>query len=164
MADIANVPHRGQLLRDYELKKADASSLTLSDFRNKQNLVLILLPPAIEPRQTQLIASLAEKSAEVRENETRVIVVVRPEQLARVAELSEVLTAAVDESGRMFAELCGADATTIYFTDKFREVFHVFHIAGGDPLPTTDDILGWIKFVAMQCPECHPPEWPADAL
>lgn len=61
-------------------------------------------------------------------------------------------------------ELGAESETAIYFLDKFREVFHVYRIAVGQPLPTTDDILGWIRFVAMQCPECHPPEWPAEAL
>ena len=43
----------------------------------------------------------------------------------------------------------------VYITDKFREVVHRF-----DSLPSAADILGWIEFTAMQCPECHPPEWP----
>lgn len=59
-----NAPHRGQLLRDYTLLKPDGSTFMLSDFRNRQNVVLVVMP---EPNDApQLIGPLAEKSAEVR--------------------------------------------------------------------------------------------------
>ncbi|MGZ4787884.1 MAG: hypothetical protein ACXVZX_05145 [Terriglobales bacterium] len=157
-------PHRGQLLRDYELTKADGTTFLLSDFRGKQNLVLLLFPERIEVAHAQLLRDLAEKSGEVRENETRVIVVVRPEQLQAVQAISEELTAATGDSGNLFAELAPDSEAAIYLTDKFREVFHVYRVTTDAAPPSADDIVGWIKFVAMNCPECHPPEWPADTL
>jgi len=68
----------------------------LSEFRAKQNLVLIFLvghSAAIEGAQAHLLQALSEKSEEVRENETRVIVVTRPEQLQTVAAMSPALMA-----------------------------------------------------------------------
>jgi hypothetical protein len=159
---FSSPPHRGQLVRDYTLRKLDGSEFMLSDFRNKLNLVLIVVPDPNEA-VAQLLRHLAEKSAEVRENETRVIVVLRPEQLEQV-QVPPELIAATDQTGHCFAELGAESANAIYFLDKFREVFHVYQLAAGQSLPSADDILGWIRFVAMQCPECHPPEWPADAL
>lgn len=162
MGSISNSPHRGQLLRDYELTKTDGSTLMLSDFRNKLNVVLIIFNGALTPAQTQWLRQLAGKSDEVRENETRVIVAVPAGQ--QIEGLPAELIVASDESGRVLRDLAAGPSTAVYFTDKFREVFHVYRIAQGEPLPSVDEILGWIKFVAMQCPECHPPEWPADAL
>ncbi len=153
-------PHRGQLVRDYTLQKSDGSTFMLSDFRNKLNIVLVVVPD-LNDATAQLLRHLAEKSAEVRENETRVIVVLRPEQQKQV-QVPPELIAAADPTGRCFTELTAESQVAIYFLDKFREIFHVYHVAHGHPLPIPDDILGWIRFIAMQCPECHPPEWPAD--
>jgi hypothetical protein len=161
-------PGRGQVLRDYSLLKTDGTPLLLSDFRGKQNLLLIFLvgsePTSISGAQAQLLQALSEKSGEVRELETRVIVVVRPEQLPTVAALSAELVVAVDPSGTVFSDVGAEPDTTIYITDKFREVFHVYRIAEGASLPSASELVGWIEFVAMNCPECHPPEWPADAV
>lgn len=158
----SSAPHRGQLVRDYTLRKADGSALMLSDFRNKQNVVLVVIP---EPNDAaaQLLRHLVGKCAEVRENETQVIVVLPPEELNRWPVPPELI-AATDPTGRCVVELGIECETVIYFLDKFREVFHVYRTAMNQTLPTVDDILGWTRFVAMQCPECHPPEWPADAV
>jgi hypothetical protein len=165
-ASNPNPPHQGQVLRDYSLKHADGKPFLLSDFRGKQNLVLIFIRGTSDPLsgpQAQLLQSLSEKSEEVQRQETRVIVVVGSEQLPTVLALSPALVTAVDDSGVML-DVAAVIGTTIYITDKFREVFHVYRVGEGEMLPTAKDILSWVEFVEMQCPECHPPEWPADSL
>jgi peroxiredoxin len=160
-------PHRGQVLPDYGMKQPDGTPVMLSDFRGKQNLILIFLvgeSAAIDGSQAQFLQALSRKSVEVRENETRVIVVTRPQQLQTVAALSQEFTAAADEAGTVFADVAAGSGTTIYITDKFREVVHVYRSATQEALPNISDILDWLRFVVMNCPECHPPEWPADAL
>lgn len=157
-------PHRGQLLRDYLLARPGGRQFMLSDFRGKQNLVLIFLPQSPAPESIRLVAALAEKSSEVRENETRVVVVVRPEQLDSVVSFLDHLEIGASDSDEMWLEVGSENGPAVYVTDKFREVFQVFRADTGDALPSADDLLGWVRFVAMQCPECHPPEWPADAL
>ena len=134
----------------------------LSDFRNKLNLVLIVVPHPNDAT-AQFLHDLAGKSDELRENETRVIVVLHSEQLRQV-EVPPELIAAVEPTGGCFPEVAAESHMSVYFLDKFREIFHVYHIGANQALPSADDVLGWIRFVAMQCPECHPPEWPADAL
>ena len=130
------------------VRKPDGSTFTLSDFRKKLNLVFIVLPELNEP-VAQLIRHLAEKSVEGCENETPVIVVLRREQLAGV-DVPPVLTVAADPIDRCFPKLGAASSAAIYFLDKFREVFHVYR---GEALPTTDNILGWVRFIALQWAE-----------
>lgn len=154
--------NRGQVLRDYVLKNADGESFQLSDFRGRQNLLLILFP-SIPPDQIRLLETLSNKFEQVRDLETRVIVVVRPEQLFAVPALPSELVLATAELESIFAELA-PQAAAIYVTDKFREVFHLYRVNAGDPLPSVGDLLSWVEFTALHCPECHPPEWPADAL
>jgi hypothetical protein len=160
-------PTRGQVLRDYSLQRPDGTSLLLSEFRGKQNLALVFLVAsggAVSGSMAQLLQGLSRKSGEVHQHETRVIVVTSPEQLPTVEALSPELMAAADPSGAVLADVAAEAGTTIYITDKFREVFHVYRIAEGETLPTAEDLLGWIEFVSLHCPECHPPEWPADQL
>ncbi len=163
-SDVTNVaPHRGQLVQDYTLTRADDSTFMLSDFRNKQNLVLLVFPNGIVEQAAQVLRALAEKSAEVRENETRVIVVL-PSGQQNAWKESQELIVATEESGRIFGDLATGTEAAIYFLDKFREIFHVYRITTKTEWPAAEELIGWIRFVAMQCPECHPPEWPADAL
>lgn len=161
---VLRPPHRGQLLRDYLFKRSDGETVMLTDFRGKWNLVIVALPVALDPAQAHLLQSLAEKSTEVREYETRVLVVTRPEHLPTVVNLGGDFIFLSDEHGTAMLELGASESPVIYITDKFREVFHRFHAETHPGLPTADDILGWVYFVAMQCPECHPPEWPADEI
>jgi hypothetical protein len=130
----------------------------LSDFRGKANVVLMLFPSPVGASEAQLLHYLSEKSAEVRQNETRLAVVTSPEHLGTVVNLGGDFEFWSDTSRQALVELGAIEQPTIYFTDKFREVIHVLR---GPTLPTANDILGWIEFVAIQCPECHPPEWPA---
>ncbi|HET9696405.1 MAG TPA: hypothetical protein VFP40_06025 [Terriglobales bacterium] len=155
-------PKRGQLIRDYVLLDAAGKTVQLTDFRGKWNLLIVLLPSALDAQQTQLLQSLAEKSSQVRENETRVLVVTRPEHLATVVNLGDDFLVLSDSNGSALLELAAFEAPVFYITDKFREVLHRIDVHEQHPLPSAEELVSWTEFAAMQCPECHPPEWPAD--
>ncbi len=157
-------PRRGQLIRDYVLPDAAGKTVQLTDFRGKWNLLVVLLPVALDAPQTQLLQSLAEKSAQVRENETRVLVVTRPEHLATVVNLGDDFLILSDSNGSVLLELAAFDTPVFYITDKFREVLYRLDVTQEHPLPTAEEIVSWTEFAATQCPECHPPEWPADEV
>jgi len=152
-----HMPLRGQLLRDYSFMSAAGHTIQLTDFRGKWNLVLVAVPGPLDAAQTHLLSSLAEKSAQVRENETRLLVVTRPEYLATVVNLGDDLLFLSDTDGEAMLELGADDALVVYITDKFREVIHRIDAADKGLLPTADEIVSWTEFAAIQCPECHPP-------
>ena len=149
-------------MRDYALISADGKTVQFSDFRGKWNLLVVFLPTALDAPQSQLLHFLAEKSAQVRENETRVLVVTRPEHLATVVNLGDDFTILSDIDGKVMLELAVFETPVFYITDKFREVLHRIDIDEEHPLPAAEDLLSWTEFADRQCPECHPPEWPAD--
>jgi hypothetical protein len=159
-----HTPLRGQLLRDYSFMSAAGESVQLTGFRGKWNLVIVAVPGPIDASQTHLLRSLAKKSPQVRENETRVLVVTRPEHLATVVNLGDDFLFLADTNGEAMLELGADDALVVYITDKFREVIHRIDVADTSILPTAEEIVSWTEFAVMQCPECHPPEWPADEV
>ena len=44
--------------------------------------------------------------------------------------------------------------------DEWEEVFHVVRIGAHHAFPDPVDLLEWVRFVAIQCPECEGPEGP----
>jgi hypothetical protein len=52
----------------------------------------------------------------------------------------------------------GVPAPCLVIADRWGEIQHVAAPAGGDlsQLPDPDEVLSWIRFVRIQCPECPP--------
>ena len=44
--------------------------------------------------------------------------------------------------------------------DEWDEVYHVAVIGPDHAFPDARDVVEWVRFVAIQCPECEAPEWP----
>jgi hypothetical protein len=141
-------PGPGRLLRDYQLSDTAGQQMVLSDYRGKSNLVLITSGADDVAGLAGLLRELDSQSARLREYEAQVIVISSRAERFDLPAVRVLL----DDRGNALREL-GAPA--VYITDKFREVVHRF-----DSLVSASDILGWVEFTAMQCPECHPPEWP----
>jgi hypothetical protein len=55
----------------------------------------------------------------------------------------------------------GHRAMAIYITDRFGEVFAVYREAVGQTMPSVQEIVKWLTFINIQCPECGHPECPA---
>ena len=48
----------------------------------------------------------------------------------------------------------------IYITDRFGEVFAVYR-GKRETMPSAQEIIKWLTFINIQCPECGHPECPA---
>lgn len=146
-SDVESVgPRPGHLIRDYQLKDTSGRTVMLSDYSGKANLVLITSDRSVNP--DTLLNELDNEAARLREYETQVLVVTSQMEGHDFRNVRILL----DERGEALRDL---GSSAVYITDRFREVIHRF-----DKLPTLGEILGWVEFTAMQCPECHPPEWP----
>ena len=55
----------------------------------------------------------------------------------------------------------GRPAPAVFVTDRFREIFAAYLPARGPGLPDVKEILEWLVFINIQCPECGVPEWAA---
>ena len=52
----------------------------------------------------------------------------------------------------------GLPAAAVVVADRWGEIQHVEPVNTDEsaPLPAVDEILAWVQFVRMQCPECPP--------
>jgi len=53
----------------------------------------------------------------------------------------------------------GQPATSFYVTDRYREIYATMRPEQPGWPARTDDVLQWLTFINIQCPECSPPEW-----
>ncbi len=160
------VPSKGHLLPDFRLISSAGDYIQLSDFRGRSNLVLLAVDD--QPATAKLVSDIAARYSEIKNNEAEVLAIVHGSrnsaaELQRKENLPYLVLA--DDSGRLHRQLGavdsnGRDSAAVYVTDRFAEVFGVYRRSGGDPLPSVAEILKWLEFVNVQCPECEPPEWP----
>jgi hypothetical protein len=48
--------------------------------------------------------------------------------------------------------------TAVIVTDEWGEVFFATDAGDGHAWPSADEIVDWLRFAAIQCPECEAPE------
>lgn len=165
--DSGTFPRKGFRIREFELLSRDGLAIRLSDFRGHCNLVLLFLGTADE--LTLVFASeIANRSSEFEQRGARVIMAftAASRNVTRIP-MANSLVVLTDLDGAvhraMGATEDGRPTEACYITDRFGEVYAAFRMRDGNLIPTVDEMLGWLDFIEAQCPECEPPEWPADA-
>jgi peroxiredoxin len=63
----------------------------------------------------------------------------------------------VDEGGTL-ARRCGIEGAGLVVADAWGEVHFTTRVGDGHDLPTGPEVEEWLKFLAIQCPECEQPE------
>lgn len=160
-------PEKGQLIRSFTLISALGQPISLSDYRGRSNLVLVLAGGDSDNPDLEMLTEIAANYAQFREQQAEVLAVLQcdRERAVRIAhETGLPFPLLVDEDGRIHRSAGAVDrsshpAAAIYVTDAFGEVFAVYRTADGQTMPSTQEIVRWLSFVNMQCPECGHPEW-----
>jgi peroxiredoxin len=162
-------PEKGQLIRDFILTSTLGQPISLSDYRGHSNLVLVFAGGGDGNPDLKILAEIAADYGRFIDEQTQVLAIVQCTQAkaARIREQANLpFPLLVDEDGRIHRPAGAADnyghpATAIYITDRFGEVFAVYRAAEGQTMPDSQEIVTWLAFINSQCPECSPPEWPA---
>ena len=69
----------------------------------------------------------------------------------RVADLHSLDTALV-----VTADIVpGIPSPGVVIADRWGEIYHVEGADHASDLPTADDLIEWVRFVRLQCPECQ---------
>lgn len=63
----------------------------------------------------------------------------------------------VDADGAL-ARRCGVEGAGLVVADAWGEVHFTARAGAGHDLPTAEEVEEWLKFLAIQCPECEQPE------
>jgi peroxiredoxin len=98
---------------------------------------------------------LAAAADELREWDGRVLVIV-PGEVDGAARIAADLPFAVaaDAEGA-FAARTGIGGAGVVIADPWGEVFHVACAGAGHDLPGADEVVEWVRYLAVQCPECQ---------
>ncbi len=146
-------------LPDFTLASTTGERVRISDYRGRRNLVLLFTGDSWEASLVRLISSLAEHYAAFRSEEAEILLIAcgpfeRAEELSRALPFPVLWDpcgvvhrkyGAVTEEGRMRAAL--------YVADRYGEICLVVQAADGQPLPSAEHILSWVRFAEAQCPE-----------
>lgn len=154
------------MLPDFSLPTTDGRPIRLSDYRNRRNIVLVLLRGLSAASET-LLADLQDNVTGLAEDNAQALVVVQgPRQAAVSLQRMYLLSYPVlyDEQGQLEA-LLGPSSTpdaprlAVHIASRSSRIYWSAWAEPGDPAPTVEDIRGWLEFIEIQCPECEAPEW-----
>jgi peroxiredoxin len=159
------VARRGEMFPGFTLPDIDSSSFVLESYRGRTNLVVVFAGANMgETRVTVLLEELDARADELTLEVAQVLVVTpsRPAVPRRGRWAFPVL---VDDGAHIHRKVGATDAAgsavpAVFVTDRFREIYAACVPGPGSALVGAQDILDWLVFINIQCPECGVSEWP----
>jgi hypothetical protein len=139
--------------------QSNGETLRISDYRQKQNLVILLTGKTSFGLLSRLVNDLSERYAEFRAEETEILVVVGgfgqpPEELGAGLPFPVATYPESGIDGKTPATISeNLNGATIYVLDRYGEVYALYQPIDLSGVPTTDDLLEWLRFIELQCPE-----------
>jgi peroxiredoxin len=146
-------PATGKMLASFALPARDGRMVRAWDYRQRASLVILFLVEG-DDRGLGLLRDLAAATPEIRAADGAVVAITADELPAGSDLPFPVLR---DPEGAAAARQ-GLTVPAVVLADRFGEIWAAWDGAEGRPLPSADDVLGWLAFVEVQCPECEPPE------
>ncbi len=126
------------------------------DYRQRNNLVVVFAGNKECERCRTLLKGLAAGDHDIRDQDARVLAVVAGsvEDARQVQERDRLPYAVVaDEGGRIHREVGALDAVTVLVVDRFGEIYSIYREDKYQPVPTAGEIVDWLQFIELQCPE-----------
>lgn len=159
-------PVKGQLIRNFERTSTEGRKVSVSDYRGRLGLVLVVADG--RPRSLEFLTGVTKAYSEIRDEQEEVLAVLQGTagKAARIKdEVRATFPVLVDKHGRIHRLMGAQDRRgqpemAVYIADRFGEVFATFRESEKQAMPSVQEILGWLDFVNSQCPGCSPPEWP----
>ncbi len=158
-------PDRGQRLRDFQLPAVSGGQVHLSEYWGRFNLILVFAAECAGA-VVGLLSEIAHRYPKCVEEQAQVLVIfagTKTEAEERLAPMQLPFPVLVDVDGSVHRTVCavepdGGPSPAVYVTDRYGEIFAVFPTPGRRTSPNVNDLLEWLEFINIQCPECFPPE------
>lgn len=155
----------GVLFPDATLPQAGGTSISIDSFRVRYDLVIVMLGTGvIVPAVARLLDELARARTSIEAEDGQVLVVIATDPGGVPSDWRWPFLPLLDAGARLHLRVgaidgTGAPATSFYVTDRYREIYATARPEQPGWPATADDVLQWLTFVNIQCPECSPPEW-----
>ncbi|MGH7538152.1 MAG: hypothetical protein ACREMF_05930, partial [Gemmatimonadales bacterium] len=162
------VARRGETLPGFTLSSKDDSSGSLESYRGRTNLVVVFAGDKLDGSSvTVMLDELVARADELTLEAAQVLVAVTSRPTAVPQRGRWAFPVLVDDGGRIHrsvgaADAAGRPAPAVLVTDRFREIFAAYLPGLGSTLPGAKEILDWLVFINIQCPECGVPDWPTE--
>lgn len=141
------------------LTDASGEPVVIGNFREQSNLVLLFSHGLECQRCQRLVEQLASQSQELIFADAQVLVV-RPSNATREASLSSPLHLVWDREGVMWHKLAGLierpvaqDELLVVILDRYGTLQAACSVSHGNDGNLVAEILEYLKFIAIQCPE-----------
>lgn len=155
----------GKLLPPANMVTPSGKAFSLGQFHGRRNLVVVLPGAGASSEAVErLLTQLARGRAALDEEKAEVLVVLPGDADGPRDEAFRALTVLVDEDARFYRSMGAVDtagraAPALYITDLYREIYCAVR-PGDEQWPSSiDEVLSWLVFMNIQCPECSVPEW-----
>jgi hypothetical protein len=153
----------GRLFPDAALVTPDGQPFSLERYRPRRNLVVLMLGAGpMQAPAARLLKRLAVAQAEI-EAEDGQIVVIAPDTPAQWhAGWPYAFPLTFDANTTLHRRVAAVDSTgrpdvALYISDQFREIFAVLRPRDARWPTSARDVVEWLTFINIQCPECNPP-------
>jgi peroxiredoxin len=160
------IARRGEVLPGFMLPDIDGSSVSLESYRGRTNLVVVFAGQRMdESPLAVLLEELVARREEFTLEAAQVLVAVTSRPAAVPQHGRWAFPVLVDDGGHIHRNVGATDAEgrpapAVFVTDRFREICAAYLPGHGSALPGAKEILDWLVFINIQCPECGVPEWP----
>lgn len=164
----------GRMIPEVTLPAADGSEVSLESYHSRWNLVLVLEGDAAgAERVHRLVSSLARHPDELDEETARVLLVTTSPPAAAEGTGGAAGSSGtrrlpfptlIDRGAKLHRRFGAVDASgtpvpAVVIADRFGEIFTTYRVPPGAKPPTRRDVVQWLVFINIQCPECGNPEW-----
>jgi hypothetical protein len=156
------IAQRGETFPGFTLP--DGFDVLLESYRGRRNLVVVFAADVLgESPVTAFVQELLSRSEDLPAEAAQVLVIVTSPHIAAPRAPTGFPTL-LDVGGYIHravgaTDAVGRPAPAVFVTDRFREIFAAYLPARGHGLPSVKEILEWLVFINIQCPECGVPEW-----
>lgn len=160
-------PRVGARLPNLSLESVHGKTVRINDYRHRCNLIVAFTADVDSAASTRLLPRLVEHDSDFDFEDARILAIVHgtPAEAAQLQQQHNLpFPILVDEDGgaHRTAAAWTADhpAPSIYVLDRYGKIYAAYRASEETTLPTVDEIVEWLRFVNLQCPECGVTEWP----
>lgn len=151
----------GRLLRSFALPGLDGAVVDTFRYRGNQSLIILFHEGAACADCAELLRGLAADATRFQAEGAQMLSVSVGDGPAD-RELAEAIAPHVItlfDPQRKASAAQGFDVPSLAITDRYGEIFALWRPDAEQPLPTVEDIYGWLVWIEAQCAACTTINW-----